>query len=305
MTSALAPSEISKLRVLLRVHEIQAGTSADATSAALATSFAEELPPLAVSIEDALNLLEADGYAYLDRRLGPVIAGAKLSSSGRARAVEFDAARTSGPARRLQARDDYLYWLYEQIEEFDRHPTPEDFLQTVPSYFGVPYTPKEVEKAGTWLAESLFIRGEAAWQYSGPLRPVLTAKGRFAVEKSRSTSDTNETSVNTYMATVHGNAVIAQGNSTITQTTNHSWVNEGNKLLDGLQEALLALPEDIRDSVTLASEEARIALLGDPDVNRLKSALGTISGFLSQTTSGALGGMLAAQVLTFLGSLPA
>lgn len=268
MTTALSTDEISKLRVLSRIQVLQTSSSADATAAALTESFAEEPPQLSGSIEDALNLLDTDEYVYFDRRLGNVIAGARLSLAGRARAAEFETARTSGPARRRQARDDYLYWLYVQIEGFDRGPTPDDFLATVPSFLGIAYTPKEVEKAGAWLAESRFIKGDAAWQYS-PLRPDLTARGN-----SRSTNDaTQQTIGNTYTTTVNGDAVIAQGNSTITQTTNLSWVNEGHQLLDGIQEALLLLPEEIRDSVTLASEEAREALLGSPDVNRLKKAL--------------------------------
>jgi len=302
--TALPIGEISKLRVLSRIQALQSSSPADTTVAALTESFAGELPELKVSIEDALNLLEADELVNLDRRLGYVIAGANLSPAGRARAAEFETARTSSPARRRQARDDYLYWLYEQIEDFDRGPTPDDFLITLPSYLGIAYTPREVEKAGCWLTESRFIGGAAAWQYSAPLRPSLTAKGRFTVENSRSTNDTTQTNGNIYTTTVVGDAVIAQGHSTVTQTTNLSWVIEGNHLLDGIQEALLMLPGEIRDSVTLATEEARDALLGTPDVNRLKKALGAMTGFLAQSTSGALGGLLSAQVLAFLASLP-
>lgn len=304
MSLATSAAETSKLRVLLHVHELHRTSSADATLEALAETLSSETAPLSISLTDALELLALDGYVYLDRRLGNMIAGARPSATGRERAAKFDAARNSALEKRRRLRDDYLYWLYEQIEEKDGGPTPDDYLASSPSYLGIPYTAKDIEKAGEWLVESGFIQGAAAWQYSGPLRPNLTKKGSFTVESSHSTARPLPSGGDTYTTTVHGPAVVAQGNSQITQTTNVHLVIEGNKLLDGVQEALQSLPEEIRDPVSRAKEEARDALQGNPDIGRLKKALGVMAGFLSQTTSGALGGILSTQILAFLGSLP-
>ena len=304
MTAAPQPHDISKLRVLQRAHQLGQGGSNYVTVAALVDSFEADSVPLDLPVATGLELLETEQLVHLDRRLGNVIAAAKVSATGQAAVAAFETARASKTARRCQLRDDYLDWLHEQIEELDNGPTPDDYLATTPSYLGVPYEPVEVEKAGTWLAEMGFIKGQSAWQYSGPSRPALTAKGRHAVENSLSTREPNSPAGNIYNTQVAGNAVIAQEHSTITQTTNNTWVKEGNNLLDGIQESLLSLPGEIRDSMTLATAEAREALHGKPDVDRLRGALNRIAGFLSQTGSGALGGILGAQVLTYLATLP-
>jgi hypothetical protein len=79
---------------------------------------------------------------------GTGITSVSLTAAGRVPAEEFDRLRKSLPQRRRQLRHDYLAWLYEEIEENDRHPTYEDYLATAPSDMGERYTPKNPEKVG-------------------------------------------------------------------------------------------------------------------------------------------------------------
>ena len=234
-----------------------------------------------------------------------MLASATLLPEGTAALEEFESERSFLPARRKQARDHYLAFLYSEIEEHDRHPTPDDFLATSTSFYGLRYTTDDVEKAGEWLKKSGFISGDAAWQYHGPLRPTLTQKGTYTVENGRSTTDPPPLSISpNYQTTVYGSANVNNGGDHVNQSLSMQRVAEGMKLLDALEQALPALGAGLAEIVSADIDVARIELAGNANTGRVRVVLAAIAGFLGATTTGALGNLLSDQVTAFLANLP-
>lgn len=221
----------------------------DAPNSVSVAALAERLgtePDLGdMTLPDQLKLLADDGALSLDLRLGGVVASAHFLPSAHSAVEEFETARGSLPLRRAQLRDDYLRWLYDQIEVRDVSPTPDQYLKESPTYLGVPYTEKDLEKAGEWLAKNGFIEGQAAWQYAGPLRPTLKAKGSYTVENDRSTSDPAPGSAQTFNTTVHGPANIAQASTNVHQVQNNEWKTDGLQLIDAIEQSVPTLRADI------------------------------------------------------------
>jgi hypothetical protein len=223
------------------------------------------------------------------------------------------------PARRRRLRDEYLRWLYRQIEELDRNPTPDEFLATAPAFDRVPYTAADVEKAGEWLQAGGYIGGPSVDQYRAPLRPTLTQKGIHAVENGKSVNEespehfsgmwspehTSEMWLSSgYVTVVNGPANVNNGGNNVHQSLNVEWAAQARQLVDTIDQALPALDpavaKDVRAQIALAREE----LAGEAELGRLRTILDTLVGFLSQTLAGGLGGVLAAQALTLLANLP-
>jgi len=300
--SSLPAAQIAQLRVLALVSEAVESSGNDLTYALLHERVELETDLSGYSVKGQLRLLKADGLVILDERYNGAIAGVRLSTSGQMRAGEFNEWRNSLHARRRQLRDDYLNWLYEQIEEHETHPTPDDFLKLGHTFAGIPFTGTDLEKTGEWLAKNGFIDGQAAWQYKGPLFPTLTAKGSFTVENQRSTNDAPPSMGHTFNTTVNGSANLAQASTNVHQHLSVEWKFEGLRLADTIGQALPSLG-DVSEVVREQLAIARTELTGAADVSRVKTIFGSIADFLGQTAAGTLGGVLATMTTAYLATL--
>lgn len=305
--SDLSPAKIRRLRILGVIFELAGQNSGtDVNVSAIEERLKSELDLGRVSLLDEFGLLKQDDYLnYFEDFDG--IGEVLVTAAGRNVAEEFELARGSLTGRRQLLRDTYLNWLYQQTEESDgRSPTPDDFLATNPTFYGIPYTATDLEKAGKWLKDAGFIDGPAAWQYEGPLRPRLTGKGTYTVENRRSVADPQPSGGSTFNTTVHGSANIAQNSHDVQQTLiqNEGWVEQAASLADLLEQSLPSLGVEIRQSVADEVTGLRAELSGAAAPSRVRQAVTAIGGFLNNTTAGALGGVLTAQVLQLLTALP-
>lgn len=232
------------------------------------------------------------------------IGSAMLTPEGKNLAESFVDERSSPVQRRIQLRDDYLTWLYQEIEVEDRNPSPADFLASGRTYWGEPYTEADLIKAGEWLKNAGFIDGAAAWQYSAPLHPTLTPKGIWTVEHSRSVNDESASSGQVFNTVVHGSANVSNAGSDFAQNIDQSqtWISEAASLLDTLEQAKSVL--NLGDELDELIAKARGELTDEPHPRRVRQTFTAVAGFLGRASSGALGGVLAKQVLDFLAALP-
>lgn len=250
-----------------------------------------------------LELLEDRGLVRTQRNGGGVVWILELNSEGRELAAAFVHDRNDPVKRVRQLQDDYLRWVYLEIEYENHSPAPEAFLATSPTFLGVPYTAKELEKAGSRLRDNAYISGEGAWQHAAPLRPQLTAKGRHTVEENRSVHDAlpQQASV---IAHVNGYANLTVGDyATQTLTVNNDWPEALTKFLDAVSEAAATMPADVRAALDPQLDEAREAV-ASREPSKVKKTVGAIGTFLSAATSGALGNVLAQQIPLLLAVLP-
>jgi hypothetical protein len=302
---AWSTTRVRQLRVLAVVGELaSASAGKDVEFGNFASRLEGETDLDDIEASDQLKALQEEGLVVLDLRLGGVVAGVRILPAGRAVLEEFLLVRDSVPARRRQLRDDYLVWLYEQIEVHDLSPTPDDYLKTAPSFMGIAYSSKDLEKTGEWLATNGFIQGQAAWQYSGPLRPTLRAKGTYTVEQGRSANDPPPAAGNTFNTTIHGPANVALGSSDVQQYLTVDWKADGLRLVDEIEAALPSLSQDLSAEIKEQVQAARSELSGTGNLSKVRSIFWALSGFLAQTGAGALGGVLTIQIAKYLASLP-
>ena len=300
--SELKPGEERRLRVLHAVYEASGGKTSTNVDVPSVHAVLDDLDLDRRSLEDELSLLIdqqlLDGFKSLGG-LNDVF----LKPRGKDVAKQFEDARSDSRSRLRQLQDDYLRWLYDETETHGRGPTPADYLSTAPAFLGLLYTPAELEKASERLAQAAFIGGPSAWQYAGPIRPKLSAKGRLVVESGRSVHDVVTTSPavqNNYTTTVHGPANVANASPGTTQNlVVEDWGSRVTATLDAVDQSLVALPEDVRAALAPLISDARKGVEND-EPSRTRRALQAVGGFLSDTATGALGGVLGAQVLALL-----
>ncbi|GAA4678415.1 hypothetical protein GCM10025780_24110 [Frondihabitans cladoniiphilus] len=260
------------------------------------------------TINEDMKILGQRGLILYDQRFGGA-SSAFMKGPGVDAWEAFNGARSAVIERRIDLRDVYLRWLYEEIEVHDRYPTRDDFLKSGLTYFGLPYTEQDVSKAATWLREGRFIEGQGTWGDDSPIHPTLTAKGLFTVENNRSVSDPAPSSAvtNTYTAHIHGSANVVQGGENVQQTltNNAEWAVEATKMADAVDQSLPALGEEIQREVAAANEELRGELASESEPGRVRGIVKSMINSLGKGGAGALGGILATQLGTFLLSLPA
>ncbi|MDL9980071.1 hypothetical protein [Microbacterium candidum] len=260
---------------------------------------------LELSRDDLVNefeLLDHEGLVTAHRTLGG-LNHVLVRPEGKSAAESFDQARRDVVVRRRHLQDDYLRWLYEEIEVHGHGPTPDDFLRGGAHFHGVAYTSDELMKAGARLKEGAYIGGQEAWQYSAPLRPQLTAKGRHTVEQGRSVHDPVLPAPTQHFEThVQGPANVSIASSHVTQTlvvTDPAWGDKVSAVLDAVTQAIGALTVDESTQVAQLVDEARQGV-SVQEPTRTKQALIALGGFLKDVSSGALGGILSTQVLALV-----
>lgn len=260
---------------------------------------------LALSRDDVVNeleLLEREGLVTARHSLAG-LNGVFVLPAGKSAAESFDQARRDVILRRRQLQDDYLRWLYEEIEVNGRGPTPDDFLRDGAHFHGVVYTSDELMKAGARLKEGAYIDGPEAWQYAAPLRPRLTAKGRHTVEQGRSVHDpVNPAPTQHFETHVQGPANVSIASSQVSQTlvvNDPAWADKVSAVLDAVTQAVGTLTDEEATQVAQLVDEARQGVSAQ-EPTRTKRALVSLGGFLKDVSSGALGGLLSTQVLALV-----
>ncbi len=249
-----------------------------------------------------VDLLESRGLVRAQRAANNIPYVLNTTAEGREAAADFARKREDRVARVRQLQDEYLQWLYVEIEHEDRSPTPDDYLATTPSFYGLPYTDRELLKAGARLRDAGFITGPETDQYDAPLRPALTVKGRRTIELKHSVHDEapSAPSIHNY---VGANANVNFGdNVTQNMTVSAPWADEARAFLDAVAQAAPTLPEDLRADIELRVEDARRGI-AEQQPSKVKAAIEGMQSFLSAATSGALGSILAAQVPALLSLL--
>lgn len=299
----LNSGDVRRLRILHAVFEATGGKISESVSVdTIHANIPDSLGIDRDSLEDELALLmdrgHLDGFTSL-AGLNDV----SLTLHGKDVTTQFATARSDKPSRLRQLQDDYLRWLYNEIEVEGRSPTPDEYLATSPSFLGAEYSAAELEKAGERLSQAALISGPGAWQYSAPLRPRLSAKGRHVVESGRSVHDVIAATPaiqNTYSTTVHGNANVANASTGVTQNlVVEDWGSRVTATLDAVTQSFAALPQEIGIALEPLIEEAR-AGVAQNEPRRARRALQAVGGFLGDSASGALGSVLGAQVLALL-----
>lgn len=240
----------------------------------------DRLPGVSESaVEPLTEQLERLGLVSTTRTFGGLYAS--LTPSGKHEAAR---AREQSERRRVRVRfaqDPLLRWLYEEIEEHGRHPTPESFASTSPQMFGQSITEEEVLRAAALLAEAGFIAGPGAFGRSAPIRPELTAKGRYTVEHDRSVHDPLPTYGSQTITNVNAPSNVAVQSSHVTQTmtVSDAWAGELTSLLD-----LIADQRTAPDADGLV-EVARGELKGERRPHVLRSTLEKLRDEVPKVTS--------------------
>jgi hypothetical protein len=305
--STMSPEQILRLRILAAAAALGAGSTTESVDPIAVAEFIDPANPMSRrDISDHVALLERSGWVKaVDSLAG--LTGIFLTPGGKDAATQFERAQKDPVARIRQLQDDYLRWVYVETEIEDRHPTPSQFHALAPSHLGLAYTEREIEKAGARLKGAGYIVGPEVDQYDAPIYPELTQKGRWVVENGKSVHDPTPTVAGTthnYTTNVAGPANVANGSTNVTQTMHaeSGWTNEATKILDIIAQAITALPAAIQAEVATEVRVARDAVNAN-EPSRAKQALSAIGGFLGDAGSGALGGLLAGQLLPVIALL--
>lgn len=228
-----------------------------------------------------------------------------VTPAGRDAAARIEQDRADVAARRIALRDVLLRWLYDRIHVHDAlMPDPKGVINAGETFFGVAFTQADVEKASAALRDAGYIRGTTL--ASGEVTLVeLLPKAIRLVERGGSVRDDEATRGTTITTTVHGPANIANQSSNVNQNIDLSstWVGKAAETLDGIEQALPALGLADVPEVSSAISDARGAVASE-DPSRVRSALERLLPFLSATSAGALGNLVASGVVTLLGLIP-
>jgi hypothetical protein len=260
------------------------------------------------ALRDEVRALEAMELVTVDWRLSGGWS-AKPTSAGRDAWTALDAARNDRRARRFHLRDLYLRWVVDQDDD-GAAPIPEQFFDTGATYLGAPYTAEDVERVGEYLKENGYIKGQAAWQYKGPLRPEPTAKGRYTVEQGISVNAPAPRDAapagDTYNNHFNGPANVAQGSHDVQQTINITWQDQARNFVDEISGRLDRIEnEQVRAELTSATEELRAEVNGEARPNQVRAVVSKIAMALGTAAASEVGTDVMQHALQLVGVLPA
>lgn len=260
------------------------------------------------ALRDEIRDLEAAGFVSVDWRFnGGWLA--RPTSSGRDAWAALEAARRDRRARRLQLRDLYLEWVVDQDDD-GGSPVPEQFFDTGATYLGISYTAEDIERAGEYLLENGYIKGQTALQYRSPLRPVPTAKGRDAVEQKISVNapapwDAAPAS-NTFNNTFNGPSNVAQGSHDVQQTIQMTRQDQARNFVDEIAGRLDRIEnEQLRTSLISATEELRAEIEGQARLGQVRGVVLKIPLALGGAAASEVGTGVMQHALQLVGMLPA
>lgn len=267
------------------------------TTARLLDDLALWLSPTRSELDHHVTLLEEGRLAKGMRSVGGLV-GVSATPRGKEQAASFGRDRDNRVLRLRQLQDDYLRWLYEKIELDGESPTAQDYLAEFPSYLGQVYETSELENAVSRLRAAGFIDGDP-WEDAAHTRPELTDKARRAVESFRSVHEGPPVSgpQNINHTYVGGNSNVSVASSHVTQnlTVENGWSEQVAQFIDAVSQMMPLFSDDLKADLARQVENARDAVQ-QQEPKKARRALTAIGKFLGDTASGALGGVLAAQI---------
>lgn len=295
MTDVYSFAEMQMLETLGRLIAVSDNQSPPRPVAAQHGAVPDASPGQHEEARAHITELKARGYLVANDRL---TGGFFVTDSGRAAWTSFDALRSNSVARRKQMRNEYLAWIYTQIEEGGGHsPVSSDFLTSGASFHGAAYTEDDLGRVGAWLEENGFIRGAGSWGNSGPIRPDITAKGSKYVEDGIDVHTPPEAlhgggGSPQYNVTVSDGATanIAQGSNHVSQTLNVGWQGDALALVETINarltqvqdtselEELRATVAELRDAATTNAEPGTVRRIAGKIVAALTTAAGAQLG---------------------------
>ncbi len=298
-----SPEQVVRMQVLAAVVNLAAGRTGQSVSVDdLVTALEDGTPLSRHEIAEHIELLEQSHFVEGFHSLAGLMS-VFLLPQGKDAASQF-ARDAQNPVQRMNhLQDDYLRWLYVEIELNGGAPTPDGYLATSPAYLGLPYTDVELQRAGNRLVENKLISGPKAWGYDAPLRPILTPLGRQCIERNQSvrtlTAEPTPSIVN-----VHGNANVAIGSSHVKQSMSIDTETARALLqsLEAVRQAVPLLPAALQDQIQTLTAES-VAALEKNESSKFMTAIKALTGALKDTATGALGNVLGNQLLGLASSL--
>lgn len=229
---------------------------------------------------------------------------ARPTPNGRRTWEAFAARRTDRAARRRQLRNDYLRWVFDQIEDHGKA-SADDFLNSGANYLGAPYSAADLESSGAWLAERGLIGGATIDQRRDPVLPTISTRGRAAVEDGEDVNSLRQENGSRVHNTFNGPTNVAQQSTNVTQTINveKAWRNDAKQLAEAIEQVLAVIPTEQRSTFANAASELRTEATGPARPERVRTVLQGIVQAASSGAAGAIGtslGMAASSLIAAL-----
>lgn len=298
---ALTPGRIRQLGLLGAVIALVDSGEAQATPGQLMASPDDDVERERVSSD--VRALGDEGLLSIDERLAGMWT-ARPTGAGRHAWADFDAIRSDPFARARQLRNDYLVWIYEQ-EDLGRNTGPDGFVDLGAAFLGGPYSSAEVDKAGAWLKDRGFLKGQAAWQTEGPLRPSLTAKGIEYVENGTDVHVTPGAAAPATSFVFHGPAQVAHNSQHVQMLqTNADTREAAREIASSLQQLVALMTGDEREALQQVADDLQTEADGDARPQRFKALGEAALRALSAGAGGAIGNFVSDRLTEFLGTLP-
>lgn len=298
---ALTPSRIRQLGLLGAVIALVDSGHAQATPGQLMASPDDDVERERIS-SDA-RALGDEGLLNIDERLAGMWT-ARPTGTGRHAWAEFNALRRDLISRARQVRNEYLVWIYKQ-QDLGRGTSSDEFVESGASFLGDGYSSVEVDKAGAWLKDRGFLKGQGAWQTEGPLRPSLTAKGVDYVENGTDVHVTPGGAAPAASFVFNGPAQVAHNSQHVQMfQANVDSRETAREIASSLQQLAALMAEQDREVLQQVADELQDEAEGDARPQRFKALGEAALRVLASGAGGALGQFVSDRLTDFLGTLP-
>jgi len=298
---ALTPAELRRFVLLgAIINRVDAGEPL-VTPGQLMESPADQDERQSLSVD--VRVLGDQGFVNVDGRFNGMWT-ARPTGAGRQAWADFEARRGDALARARQLRNDYLIWVYS-ADDLKGDTSPIGFVDSGASFLGDSFSFAEVDKAGAWLKDRGFLKGQAAWQTEGPLRPSPTAKGSDYVEKRIDVHVDSRDATPATSFVFHGPAQVASHSQHVQMIqTNADTREAGREIAESLKQLVAILSGDEREELQHAAEALLTEVDGEARPERLKALGEGALRVLSAGAGGALGSFVSDRLTEFLGTLP-
>jgi len=297
---ALTPAELRRFVLLGAIIDRVDAGEPQVTPGRLMESPADPDERQLLSVD--VRALGDQGFVTVDDRFSGMWT-ARPTGTGREARADFEARRGDALARARQLRNEYLKWIY-MADDSKGDTSPTGFVNSGASFLGDSFSFAEVDKAGAWLKDRGFLKGQAAWQTEGPLRPSPTAKGSDYVEKSIDVHVDARDAAPTTSFVFHGSAQVASHSQHVQMVqTNADTREAGREIAKLLSELVAFLPGDEREELGGAAEALLREVDGEARPARLKALGEGALRVLSAGAGGALGSLVSDRLTEFLRTL--
>lgn len=206
------------------------------------------------SVTSDLEALQDRGWLWFERSVAG-IQTVVLKQPGIDAAEEFKALRNDRRRRIREIREAILTWLYDLYLDGEETPEINYILATGRStYFGDPFTPKEIAREAERLVADGLIQGHAA--FGGVLGlPTITSKGRAVMENDGSHAPAARGG-DTYNIHNKGAFNWAQNSSNFSQsnTLTQGQIEQVEKMLGSVRAMLTPVAAGVSDDVATQAQ---------------------------------------------------